>query len=38
VFGYDIIKENLQVRQTIGYVPENVRLYDELTVSENGTG
>ncbi len=35
VFGFDIIKENLQVRQTIGYVPENVRLYDELTVSEN---
>lgn len=35
VFGFDIVKENLQVRQHIGYVPENVRLYNDLTVAEN---
>jgi ABC-2 type transport system ATP-binding protein len=35
VFGYDITTENLQVRQHIGYVPENVRLYNDLTVAEN---
>jgi ABC-2 type transport system ATP-binding protein len=35
VFGFDIVKENLQVRQYIGYVPENVRLYNDLTVAEN---
>lgn len=35
VCGYDIVKENLRVRQQIGYVPENVRLYNDLTVAEN---
>ena len=35
VFGFDIVKENLQVRQRLGYVPENVRLYNDLTVAEN---
>ncbi len=35
VFGFDIVKKNLQVRQHIGYVPENVRLYNDLTVAEN---
>jgi len=35
VYGKDIIKENLAVRQQIGYVPENVRLYNDLTVAEN---
>jgi len=33
--GFDIVKENLEVRQHIGYVPENVRLYNNLTVAEN---
>jgi len=35
VSGYDIVADNLQVRQHIGYVPENVRLYNDLTVAEN---
>ncbi len=35
VFGLDIVKQNLEVRQRIGYVPENVRLYNDLTVAEN---
>jgi ABC-2 type transport system ATP-binding protein len=35
VCGKDILKENLAVRYQIGYVPENVRLYNDLTVAEN---
>ena len=35
VAGHDVVTENLAVRQRIGYVPENVRLYNELTVAEN---
>jgi ABC-2 type transport system ATP-binding protein len=35
VLGFDVEKENLNVRQRIGYVPEQVRLYNELTVGEN---
>jgi ABC-2 type transport system ATP-binding protein len=35
VCGFDIVKDNLAVRQRIGYVPENVRLYNDLTVTEN---
>ena len=35
VCGYDIVKQNREVRQQIGYVPENVRLYNDLTVAEN---
>jgi ABC-2 type transport system ATP-binding protein len=35
VCGHDIIRDNLAVRQCIGYVPENVRLYNDLTVEEN---
>jgi ABC-2 type transport system ATP-binding protein len=33
--GLDIIKDNLKVRKTLGYVPENVMLYGELTAYEN---
>ncbi|MCB8960309.1 MAG: ABC transporter ATP-binding protein [Ardenticatenales bacterium] len=33
--GYDIVRQNREVRRHIGYVPENVRLYNELTVAEN---
>jgi ABC-2 type transport system ATP-binding protein len=33
--GFDIVKDNLAVRQRIGYVPELVRLYNDLTVAEN---
>lgn len=35
VCGFDVVKDNLAVRQHIGYVPENVRLYNDLTVAEN---
>jgi ABC-2 type transport system ATP-binding protein len=33
--GIDVVKEFLKVREMIGYLPENVRLYGELTVKEN---
>jgi len=32
VAGYDIFKESLEVRKRIGYLPENVPLYDEMKV------
>lgn len=35
VANHDICADPLAVRRAIGYVPENVRLYDTLTVSEN---
>lgn len=35
IFGDDIVQKNREVRQRIGYVPENVRLYNDLTVAEN---
>jgi ABC-2 type transport system ATP-binding protein len=35
IFASDIVRDNLQVRRQIGYVPENVRLYNDLTVAEN---
>jgi ABC-2 type transport system ATP-binding protein len=35
VLGFNVVKQNLEVRQRIGYVPEQVRLYNELTVAEN---
>jgi len=35
ILGFDVEKQNLAVRQRIGYVPEQVRLYNELTVAEN---
>ena len=33
VAGYDIFKESLGVRRHIGYLPENVPLYPEMTVT-----
>ncbi|MCE5343578.1 MAG: ABC transporter ATP-binding protein [Eubacteriales bacterium] len=33
--GIDVVKEFLKVRGMIGYLPENVRLYGDLTVWEN---
>ena len=33
--GYDIVKENLKVRQLLGYLPESVMLYGELTAYQN---
>ena len=35
VCGFDVVKENLKVRESIGYLPENVRFYDNLTAYEN---
>lgn len=37
VAGHDILTDPLGVRREIGYVPENVRLYDTLTTTENLT-
>lgn len=34
VAGFDVIEESLEVRKRIGYVPENVPLYPEMTVAE----
>lgn len=33
--GLDIAKDNLEVRRMLGYLPENVMLYGELTAYEN---
>ena len=34
VAGYDIFKESREVRKRIGYLPENVPLYPEMTVTK----
>ena len=34
VDGYDILSDSLAVRQRIGYLPENVPLYTDMTVRE----
>ena len=33
--GLDIVRNNLDVRKSIGYLPENVNLYSDLTTEEN---
>lgn len=35
VAGHDILTDPVNVRRSIGYVPENVRLYDSFTTQEN---
>jgi ABC-2 type transport system ATP-binding protein len=35
IFGYDIQKESQQARKLLGYLPENVRFYDNMTAYEN---
>jgi ABC-2 type transport system ATP-binding protein len=35
VGGFDIVKEDMKVREIIGYLPENVQLYETLTAYEN---
>jgi len=35
VAGFDIVKKSMEVRKRIGYLPENVQLYDSLTAYEN---
>ncbi|MGD8753550.1 MAG: ABC transporter ATP-binding protein [Anaerolineales bacterium] len=34
VAGYDVVEDSLKVRQRVGYVPENVPLYSDMTVSD----
>ena len=34
VAGYDVFKESTEVRKHIGYLPENVPLYPEMTVTK----
>ncbi len=34
IAGYDIFRQSLQARRKIGYMPENVPLYDEMRVKE----
>lgn len=33
--GHDVVKDNLAVRSMLGYLPENVMLYGDLTAVEN---
>jgi ABC-2 type transport system ATP-binding protein len=35
VAGCDVVKDSMGVRRQIGYLPESVQLYGELTVNEN---
>jgi ABC-2 type transport system ATP-binding protein len=35
VCGFDVVTERRQVQRNIGYLPENVRLYDSLSAAEN---
>ena len=35
VCGFDIQKQSIEVKKRIGYLPENVRFYDNLTAFEN---
>jgi ABC-2 type transport system ATP-binding protein len=35
VAGFDIVKEPLEVRRQLGYLPENVQLYESMTGYEN---
>ncbi|WP_324669655.1 ABC transporter ATP-binding protein [Geochorda subterranea] len=35
VLGHDPLREPLDVKRRVGYLPENVGFYDELTASEN---
>lgn len=35
IAGYDTVKESIEVRRCIGYLPENVTFYNNLTAYEN---
>jgi len=37
VAGYDVVSESMSVRRQIGYLPENVQLYQSLSARENLT-
>jgi ABC-2 type transport system ATP-binding protein len=32
--GYDVVRQSMEVRRRIGYLPESIPLYDELSVRE----
>ena len=34
VAGYDVVSESLEVRKRVGYLPETVPLYNDMTVSD----
>jgi len=35
ICGFDIVKNSMEVKRCIGYLPENVKFYDNLTAYEN---
>jgi ABC-2 type transport system ATP-binding protein len=35
ICGFDTVLESMKVKKCIGYLPENVKFYDNLTASEN---
>ncbi len=35
VCGFDVVKDSFEVKKRIGYLPENVKFYDNLTAYEN---
>ncbi|MGH7196008.1 MAG: ABC transporter ATP-binding protein [Candidatus Saccharimonadales bacterium] len=35
VWGHDVTKQSMNVQRSIGYLPENVQLYDDLSLNEN---
>src|SRR5512136_2956761 len=35
VMGFDPVREPLQIKRRVGYLPENVGFYDDLTAREN---
>jgi ABC-2 type transport system ATP-binding protein len=35
IAGSDVVKDNLKVRRLLGYLPESVMLYGDLTAREN---
>lgn len=35
VCGFDVVAERPDVQRSLGYLPENVRMYDNLTAAEN---
>jgi ABC-2 type transport system ATP-binding protein len=35
VCGFDVVEDRIDVQRNIGYLPENVLLYDSLTAAEN---
>lgn len=35
VAGFDIVKEGMEVKKRIGYLPENLQLYETMTAYEN---